>query len=180
MGNNPLPLSFIMEDFLKIGLIVKPQGIKGEVKIEPLTSDISRFKNIKEVYIDDKPVKVLNSKISGNTVFLSLFGIADRNCAELLRNKYISVKREDAIKLDKYSFFITDIIGIAIFNEENEKIGKVVDITNLKTDIFTVLTESGKIMRFPFLKDLIVKMDIENATLILNKKRLSEVCVYED
>ncbi|MBQ0099241.1 MAG: 16S rRNA processing protein RimM, partial [Firmicutes bacterium] len=162
------------------GLIVKPQGIKGEVKVEPLTSDISRFKNIKEVYIDDKPVKVLNSKISGDTVFLSLFGIADRNQSELLRNKYISVKRENAIELKSDSFFIADIIGVTIINSENEKVGKVVDITSLKTDIFTVLTESGKIMRFPFLKDLIVKVDLENSTIVLDKKRLSEVCVYED
>ena len=144
-----------MKDFLKVGLITKPQGIKGEVKVEPLTSDISRFKNIKEVFIDDKPVKVLSSKISGDTVFLSLFGVADRNNAELLRNKYISVKREDAIELEKNSFFIADIIGSTIFNDENEKVGKVVDVLSLKTDIFTVITESGKIMRFPFLKDLI-------------------------
>lgn len=169
-----------MKDFLKIGFIVKPQGIKGEVKVEPLTSEITRFKNIKEVYIDDKPVKVLNSKISGDTVFLSLFGVADRNNAELLRNKYISVKREDAIELEKNSFFIADIIGSTIFNDENEKVGKVVDVLSLKTDIFTVITESGRIMRFPFLKDLIIKVDLENSILVLSKKRLSEVCVYED
>ncbi len=169
-----------MEDFFKIGRILKPQGVKGEVKVEPLTSDILRFKNIKEVFIDDIPTKVVSKRISGNTVFLCFFGISDRNNAELLRNKYISVKREDAIPLSENTFFIADIIGSQVMTEDGETVGKIVDITNLKTDIFTVLTASGKVMRFPFLKDLLVKADLENQIITVNKKRLSEVSVYED
>ena len=61
-----------MEQMLKIGLIVKPQGIKGEVKIQPLTDDINRFKKLKEVIIDDKNYRVLKATIGGGTVFLSV------------------------------------------------------------------------------------------------------------
>lgn len=169
-----------MENYLKIGLIVKPQGVKGEVKVQPLTSDLSRFKALKEVYIDEKKVKVLNAKIGADAIFLSLFGVADRNMAEEYRNKYIYVDRENAVSLKKNEFFIADLIGLKLCLENGETVGQIIDITSLKTDVFTVCTESHKIMRFPFLSDLLVKVDIDNSCVIVKEKRLKEISVYED
>ena len=61
-----------MENFIKIGAIVKPQGIKGEVKVIPLTDDINRFKLLKSVYIDGKVYKVNYAKIAAGFVILSI------------------------------------------------------------------------------------------------------------
>ncbi len=168
-----------MENTLKIGIIVKPQGIKGELKVMPLTDDINRFKNLKEVIIDDKNYRVLRAVIGGGAVIICLSGIADRNQAETLRGKFLSVTRENAIPLEEGRYFVVDIIGCSLFAED-ELVGEVVDVTSARTDIFTVKTASGKIMRFPFLKDLIIKVDIESKTIVVKKKRLDEVSCYED
>lgn len=169
-----------MLEQLKIGLIVKPQGIRGEVKVQPLTDDINRFKNLKEVIIDDKTYRVLSSTIGGGVVFLSLQGISDRNIAETLRGKYLLVNRENAIPLEENRYFIADIIGCEIVTENQTKIGVVKDLFSARTDIFTVSCVDGRIMRFPFLNKVVKKVDIINQLITVDEQRLKEVECYED
>lgn len=169
-----------MEQTLKIGLIVKPQGIKGELKVQPLTDDINRFKKLKEVIIDDKTYKVLGVTIGGGTVFLSLSGITDRNIAETFRGKFLLVTRENAVSLEEGRYFIADIIGCALNLDNGQTVGEIIDVTSARTDIFTVKCTDGKIMRFPFLKDMIVSVQIDKKTVTVLEKRLREVACYED
>ena len=164
---------------LKIGVIVKPQGIKGEVKVQPFTDDINRFKKLKEVIIDDKSYRVLNAVIGGGTVFLSLSGIADRDVAETFRGKFLFVTRENAVPLEEGRYFIVDIIGCELKTEKNT-VGVITDVTSARTDIFTIKCTDGKIMRFPFLKEMIISVDVENKTVVVKGKRLSEVACYEN
>ena len=168
-----------MEEMLKIGVIVKPQGIKGEVKVQPFTDDINRFKKLKEVIIDDKSYRVLNAVIGGGTVFLSLSGIADRDVAETFRGKFLFVTRENAVPLEEGRYFIVDIIGCELKTEKNT-VGVITDVTSARTDIFTIKCTDGKIMRFPFLKEMIISVDVENKTVVVKGKRLSEVACYEN
>ena len=169
-----------MEEFLKIGVIVKPQGVRGELKVQPLTDDIRRFIDLKQVIIDGKIVKVLSSRLGAREVFITLSGVSDRNVAETMRNKFLCVNREDAVKLPENTYFISDIIGCKLTFEGKEPFAEVVDVTEAKTDYFTAKLTNGEIIRFPFLKDILVKVDIENSLIILNEKRFNEVCVYEN
>ncbi|MBR2498538.1 MAG: 16S rRNA processing protein RimM [Clostridia bacterium] len=169
-----------MEQTLKIGVIVKPQGIRGEVKVQPLTDDINRFRKLKEVIIDDKTYRVTNAVIGGGTVFLSLSGVLDRNTAETFRGKFLRVTRENAVELEEGRYFIVDVVGCTLINSENEKIGEIVDVFSARTDVFTVKCVDGRIMRFPFLKDTVIKVDVNDKIIIADKKRLAEVSCYED
>ena len=169
-----------MTNLLKIGLIVKPQGIKGEVKVQPLTDDINRFKKLKEVIIDDKPYKVLSSTIGGGTVFLSLSGISDRNTAESMRGKFLCVTRENAVALEQGRYFIVDIIGCSLVTDNGQKVGEIIDVTSARTDVFTVKCVDGRILRFPFLKDLTASVEIDKKIVTVYEKRLKEVSCYED
>ena len=169
-----------MLDKLKVGLIVKPQGIKGEVKIQPLTDDINRFKNLKEVIIDDKNYRVLKAVIGGGTVFLTISGISDRNTAEAFRGKFLYVTRENAVPLEEGRYFIADIIGCELVNDKGAKLGQITDVTPNRVDVITVKKTDGKIMRFPFLNDLVIDVDIINQKMTVLAKRLAEVSVDED
>lgn len=169
-----------MENTLKVGLIVKPQGIKGELKVQPLTDDINRFKKLKEVIIDGKNHRVTNAIIAGNTVLLSIFGVNDRDTAELFRGKFICVDREHAVALEEGRYFIADIIGCALKTDHDSLVGEIIEVTSARTDIFTVKCTDGVIMRFPFLKDAIVSVDIENKLILVKAKRLSEIACYEN
>lgn len=169
-----------MENSLVIGVVVKAQGIKGELKIKPFTDDINRFKKLKSVVIDDVTYAVVGAKIAVDFVILALSGVVDRNTAETFRGKFLRVLRENAIKPQKGAYFIADIIDCDILTDTNFNVGKVVDVTKANTDVWTVKTADNRILRFPFLKDLIEKVDVENKLIIVKESRLKEVACYED
>lgn len=168
-----------MEKMLNIGVVVKPQGIKGELKVVPYTDDLTRFKKLKEVIIDGAVYRVLGAKIASDAVFLALENINDRNTAETFRGKLLFVNRKDAIVPKKDSYFIVDIVGCEIITESGEKIGTVTEVTSAKTDIFTIDC-NGKTARFPFLKDMLINVDTENKNITVKEKRLKEILCYED
>ena len=95
-----------METLFKIGLVAKPQGIKGELKVNPLTDDIERFSSLKKVLIEGVEYKVLSAKIGGGVVFITLSGVQDRNSAETFRGKFLCVERKDAVKLPENHYFV--------------------------------------------------------------------------
>lgn len=168
-----------MEEMLNIGAIVKPQGIKGQLKVMPYTDDINRYKQLKEVIIEDKTYRVTGVVIGAPAVFLSLFGVNDRNLAETFRGKDLYIQRKDAVAPEEDRYFIVDVIGCKVLLENGQEVGEIIEVTQAKTDIITVKTK-GKTMRFPFLKDLVVSVDVENKKFIVKEKRLKEISVYED
>lgn len=170
-----------MEKFLLVGEIVKPQGIKGEVKLKTYVDDVKRFKKLKEAYIDDKCVKVSDARITGQDVYLSFYGVPDRNAAELLRGKKVFVSRENAVELKEGSYFIADVIGSAVIlkGETDEEAGVVDDIIKYSSDVY-FCSGGGKKFMFPLLKDLLIKIDAEEKKVYLDRKRFYEVVSYED
>lgn len=169
-----------MEEMLKIGIIVKPQGVRGELKVQPLTDNVERFKKLKTVIVDDVTVNVLKVRTGAGEVFITLSGVQDRNTAETFRSKFLYVKREDAVPLDADSYFITDIVGCSLSFENGQPFAEVTEVTEAKTDYLTATAFDGKTVRFPFLKDLLIKIDVNAKSIILKEKRFYEVAVYED
>ena len=85
-----------MTDKLNVGEILKPQGIRGELKVKPFTDDAEMFRDFERIFVEETPYKVLSVRTGGDMVFLGLKGVADRNAAELLRGKQLYIPREDA------------------------------------------------------------------------------------
>ncbi len=168
-----------MQEKLRIGLIVKPQGVWGQLKILPLTDDVSRFKKLKEVIIDGNFYKINGVKCSLDAVFLALDGINTRNDAEKYRNKYVEIDRVDAVTLKSDRYFIADIVGCELF-DETQKIADIIDVTSAHTDFITAKCVDGRIVRFPFLKDSLINVDIDNNKMIVKSERFKEIACYED
>lgn len=163
-------------DKIVIGKIVKPQGIRGEIKVLPLVDDCESLKNIKNVFIDGQEYKILFCRISCGEVYFGLNGVADRNDAELLRGKEVSAFRED-VEIDDNHFFIVDIVGCDVFFEDGSKLGKVADIAPARTDVFFVSGDDGVEYRFPFLKKIVLSVDIKSRKIILKKEEFDEVSI---
>lgn len=166
-------------DKLVIGKIVKPQGIKGELKISPLVDSPDVILGLKSVYIEGKEYKIISAR-AADGVYLFLSGVADRNAAETLRGKDVLADRKE-LPLPEGRWFLTDIIGSKIAFDTGDFVGIAVDVaTRGSTDIFTVKTDGGKTIMFPFLKDLIVSVDVGQKLITLKKSRFDEVALYED
>jgi 16S rRNA processing protein RimM len=165
-----------MKDLVTIGQIINTHGVKGEVKVFPLTDDMKRFRKLKIVVVDEQEIEVIWCKLQTDKVILKLSGIDTMEAAEKLKTKYIKVKREDAVKLPKGRYFVVDIIGCEVVDENNKEIGKVSEV------IFTGSNEvywikGTKDILIPALEDIVLNIDIDNK--IITIKPL-EVWNYED
>ena len=170
-----------MEQTILIGKILKPQGIKGELKVNPLTSRINRFKALNYVLIEDNKYNITSVRVGvDGFVYLTLSEVTDRNMAETLRNKELYILRSDSIKLNKDEFFIDDLMHSVIYSENDKEIGEIINIENYgSADIITVACGFGDSFSFPLLKDLIISLDAENKKVIINEEKLKEIKVWE-
>ena len=163
---------------LVIGEVLKPQGIRGELKIKTFTDEPENVKGFKTLYIDDVAYKILSFRVGPDgAAYVGLRGIPDRNAAELFRGKKIEGDREDAPPLEEGRYYIVDILGLSCETEEGEVLGTVTDITNLSSDIYTI-EKAGKKILFPAVKDVIKKYDIANGKIVVDKAIFDEIAVY--
>ncbi len=161
-----------MEEYLEIGQIVNTSGLKGFLKVIPLTDDITRFEDLKTVYIQEKKdlveFKIQDVKYSKNMVLLKLEGIDDIGEAEKFKNFYIKINRKDAVELEEDSYFIVDIIGCKVFTDENEFLGKVIDVFQTgSNDVYTVKNNEDKEILLPAIEDVIKDIDIANKKIVV-------------
>ena len=160
-----------MQKRLEVGQIVNTFGIKGEVKVTPFTDDINRFDNLKKVYVktrkEDKLYKVEGVRYHKNMVLLKLEGIENPEQAELLKNAYLEIDREDAIPLKEGQYFIVDLIGLDVYTDEGDLLGKVDDIYNTgANDIYVVKDELGKQILLPGIKDVIKEVILDDRIIV--------------
>ena len=163
-----------------LGNIVKPQGIRGEVKVRPQTVDLEAVGRIKEVFFESgETVKVENCAVRGGFAFIKLFGVNTRNDAESLRNKTLYMEKKE-VKLKKGEYFVKDIIGCRLSAFEGLELGVITAIDNFgAADVYTAETSDGKVFRFPYIKALKAEIDTAGKTMKVDGKVFSEVCIYE-
>lgn len=161
------------QEYFEIGQIVNTFGIKGFVKVKPFTDDMERFEELKTILVvknqDMIEMEIEEVKYQQYVVLLKLKGIEDINMAEKYKGCYIKIKRENARKLPKDTYFIADLIGLEVYTDDGKLLGKVDDIYNNKSnDIYVVKDELGKQILLPGIKDVIKQIDIENEKIVVH------------
>ena len=156
-----------MEQKICIGKIVKTIGIKGEVKIIPLTDNINRFKSILEFYIDSTLCMVEKISIRNNFVSAKIVGIDSPEQALAYKDKLIFVDRENAIKLQENQYFIVDLIGCKIYDEQENFIGEVLNVENYGASDIIVFKKDNKEHSIPFLDKIFTNVDLENQKIVV-------------
>lgn len=155
-----------MESFLSIGEIINTHGIKGEVKVYPLTDDIKRFKNLKKVFINGEEKNILGCKFKNKFVVLKIEGIDSIEEANRYRNKYLEIKKENAVKLPEGSYFIADLVECTVVDEEGNTIGNMKDVMETgSNDVYVV--QGQKEVLIPAIKQVVTNIDIENKIITI-------------
>ena len=162
-----------MTKYLEIGQIVNTFGIKGMVKVKPFTDNIERFNNLEKIYIKNKSgqteYKIQEIKYHKNMVLIKFEGIENPEQADLLRNSYLIVDRETEEPLEPGRYYIVDMIGLDVFTDDNEYLGKLEDIYNTgSNDIYVVKNELGKQILLPAIEDVIKNIDMDNKKVIVH------------
>ena len=138
-----------MQEYFEVGQIVNTFGIKGQLEVKPFTDDINRFEELKTVYIckknEMKKVEIEDVKYNKQCVLLKIKGIEDLTEAEKYKGLFLKIDRKDAKKLPKDTYFIADILGLEVYTEEGELLGKVDDIFPTgANDVYVVKDEMRK------------------------------------
>lgn len=171
-----------MEKYFRIGQVLKPQGIKGEIKLKPFTDDLSRFSDISHVYLkkggEYERREVYGARTYKQFAFLKLEGIADRNEAETYRNRVIYIDRESAAPLEEGAVYIADIIGASVTTDKGETLGELADVLqNGATDVYVVKGERG--CMFPAVPHVIIKRDAEKKEIVVDSNELEKIAVFD-
>ncbi len=165
--NNSLP------EYVVIGIVTKPHGIKGTLKIRPLTDEPMRFQELSELYltVDDKRTRfeIDKAQVSNDYVLLKLKGIDDRNQAEHWRQYGVEIPREWVRELPEGQFYYYELMGLKGFLPDGTFLGTLNDIiSNPGQDVYVFLNpDDDKETLVPAVPEWILNMDIEKGTITI-------------
>lgn len=155
-----------MEDILQVGVIASTHGIKGEVKVFPTTDDVKRFKRLKEVILDTGKEQI-TLEIEGVKFFkqfaiLKFKGIDNIDDVVKYRQRSLYVTRENAVRLSKDEYFVADLMGLKIRNEEDREIGVLKDVLETgANDVYIITLNDGRELLLPAIKQCVLAVDME-------------------
>jgi 16S rRNA processing protein RimM len=138
-----------------VGQIVGAFGIKGQVKVDPMTSFASRFDKGNQVFIDDKPYKIQSSQFHKGRHLVKLAGIDTMSAAELLQWKHLEAEGEPELADDE--FLIEDLIGLKVVTEDGEVLGEVDDVEDYPAHEVVIV---GEIM-IPLVEEFVLDIDLD-------------------
>lgn len=163
-----------MQEYFEIGQIVNTSGLKGVIKVNPYTDDVTKFEFFKKILVEKKnkliEYEIEEVRYQKNQVLLKLKGIDTIEQAEEIRNCLIKVRREDEPDLPEDTYYIVDLIGLEVFTEEGESLGTVKDIFPLPGDTHDVyVVQNGeKEILLPGKKEVIKQIDLKSHKIIVH------------
>lgn len=171
-------------NLVAVGEVVKPQGIRGEIKVSAGDS-CARLAGMDSVYLrlgagEAQRRRVLSGRANGGFAYLLLEGVPDRNAAETLRGAEVLIPRE-AARLGQDENFISDLIGLAAVDTEGREVGRLRDVLrpNAVCDVYVFDTPRGEMM-IPALKRVVTRVDLEAGRIVLDARALGEVALWQD
>ena len=158
-----------MEQMLRVGVITSTHGVRGDVKVFPTTDDAKRFKTLKRVILDGREpleLSIEQVKFFKNMVILKFKGYDNINDVETWRQRDLLITRDQAVELKEDEYFITDLIGLTVVNEEEAVLGRVKDVLETgANDVYVVELTGGKELLLPAIKDCILNVDLEGGRM---------------
>ena len=174
----------MLSEYLMIGQITKPQGVRGEVKVRPCTCDAGRFEGLETVYVERDggyaPMRIRVNRLSDDAVYMNVEGVSDRDAAEKLRGTALYIDRAHAVELDEDTNFLTDLYGLRGVVDDGRDLGKLADVMQPGgNDVYVFKGPLGEVL-VPALKSVVLAVDLEKGEMRLNGRRLDEVAVFDE
>lgn len=154
-------------EFLETGEIVNTHGIRGEVKLLPWSDSPAFLLDFKTLYVNGQGMTVEAARVHKTTLLVKFAGVNTVEEAMRLKGKRVSIARKDA-KLPKGSFFLADLIGLTVKDENGQTIGTVKEVlTPSVQNVYVIETPSGEKL-VPAVPEFIKKVDIEGGEMLVS------------
>ena len=157
--------------YFAIGSIVAAHGIRGEVKVTPLTDFPERFTQGQRVFVGNEPelteTKIAAARPHQGGFLVKLASVPDRNAAELLRGQYLFIPEDEAMPLSEDENYVHDLLGIAVVNEAGEPIGVMKDVLfTAANDVYVIAGPEGEIL-IPALRTVVLGVNLEERRMVV-------------
>ena len=157
-----------MEERLQVGIVTSTHGIAGEVKVFPTTDDPRRFKKLKSVLLDTgnglQELEIAGVKFFKQMVILRFSGHEKIEDVLAYKGKSLYVTRENAVRLKKDEYFIADLIGMKVYEEDGSLLGELTDVLQTgANDVYAVKMERGGGVLIPAIRQCILEVNTEEA-----------------
>jgi len=159
----------------EIGVITKPQGIKGELRVFPTTDDPTRFSLLvgKEIILQmgntERAYKLLHARQHKGFVLVTLEGVNDRNMAETLTRATILIPNDLALPLEDGEYFVRDLIGLKVETQNGEHIGTIANVFNTNAnDVYVIETPEGESFMIPAIKSVVLNVDMAAGKMLVH------------
>lgn len=162
-----------MEKQLQVGVISSTHGIRGEVKVFPTTNDVTRFKQLKRVYLDTGKEQMIleieRVKFFKQFAILKFKGIDHINDIERYRGRSLLVDREDAVELEEDEYYIADMLGMEVYTEDGSLFGNLKDVMETgANDVYIIDTEEHGEVLVPAIRECILNVDVEENRMTIH------------
>jgi 16S rRNA processing protein RimM len=162
-----------MPEYVTIGQIKKPHGVKGSLKVEPLTNDPSRFKLLDKIYLtfDEKVRKkfsIVQAQIGPQFVYLTLDQITNRDEAEKFRSAYIEIPQDESLPLLQNEHYNFELVGFLVKTNDGKEIGTLKEVQSYPAhDMYIVKTGSKEIL-IPAVPEIVVAVKADTKEIIID------------
>ena len=163
----------VSPEYLLLGEILRPHGIRGELRVKLFTDYPERINNLGYVFLARSPESkkvtrhdVEHMRMHKDYGLLKLKGIDDRNDAEVMRELCVMVHIDDAVPLDDDEIYLYQLIGIEVRIENGDILGTITDVLETgANDVYVIDSPKYGEVLFPVLDETIVESDIDNGTI---------------
>ncbi len=155
--------------YLIIGRVLKPWGVRGELKIQILTEFPNRFASLRTVYLGDdaKSFAVERARLHSGAALLKLQGIDTPEAGDAYRDRLVQVAREDAVPLAQGKHYIYELIGLRVVTTDGESLGVIEDILDTgANDVYIVRHDADEIL-IPAIEDVVKEIAIERGEIVV-------------
>jgi 16S rRNA processing protein RimM len=161
--------------FLLLGEVLRPHGIRGELRMRILTDYPERIAQLDQVYLADSvdspdvdAYHVEYMRMHKGYGLLKLNGVNDRTQAEDFRELYVMVAFEEAIPLEEGEFYLFQLIGLEVHTDEGEFLGKITDIIETgANDVYVVNSPAHGEILIPVLDEIILEINIPDGKALV-------------
>lgn len=173
-------------EYLLIGEVLRPQGVRGQVKVRPDTDDPARFLQLETVYLKKgntyEPCVIEDAEARADGfVYCRLNAAQTRDDAEKQRGWMLYVDRAHAVELEEGQYFISDLLDCRVLDQQGKELGILTDVLQPgANDVYQIKLKNGKTMLLPVLPFVIREVRIREGMIIVDEERLAEVAVFED
>lgn len=163
-----------MSKFISVGKILNFHGIKGEAKVGFSKGQEDFLLSLDKVFVksgnDYKSLNIERSRLNKTVVLIKFEGINSIDELMPLKGEIIFVEEaEIREKLDDDEFLIDELVGLSVFDIDDNKLGFVVGVSNNgANDLLSVKTNSKNICLVPFVKAIIVSVSIKDKKIVIN------------